>query len=228
MEQPHRFHAEIDRARAADGAQSLQKVAPSQCHRMSPRSIYFRAAVASISTSQPGSTRPETSIVDRAGFNGCAGGAEFLAKCGHHAREIHPLCARRRDQEHAHHDDVAKPQPVLLQLRLDLAQHRPGLGRGVAEPRDASRRRGRIDRLGNLAADIDDAAVRGDLDRARDRRIRRAHPLDRLRLGGRRKHQHSRKPKQCAASPLSPVRRQDLPRPLAPRQRLRKSVRALA
>src|SRR4051812_40294654 len=69
VEQTHRLHAEIDRRIAADGAEPLEKAPPGQRHYLVSSGT---AAVTSISTSQPGSTRPATCIVERAGRFGCA------------------------------------------------------------------------------------------------------------------------------------------------------------
>ena len=99
---------------------------------------YFRAAVTSISTSQPGSTSPPTCMVDRAGLLGCAGVPKKVAIAAHHAGEVHPRLARRRDQEDAHHDDVAQGRGRAASARFDLADDRAGLGLGVAEALDAA------------------------------------------------------------------------------------------
>ena len=72
------------------------------------------AAVTSISTSQPGSTSPATCMVERAGAR-LRGRAEKFAIGGHHAGKVHPGLARRRDQEDAHHHDVADAQPMLAE-----------------------------------------------------------------------------------------------------------------
>ena len=77
-----------------------------------------------------------------------------------------------------------KVETVLAERGLDLAQHRAGLGRGVAVALDRARRRVRVDRIGHGAADIDEAAAPGQLDRGGDRRVRRPDARTSCALGG--------------------------------------------
>ncbi len=73
VQQPHRLHAEIDGAGAADRSEPLEETPAGEAHWLAPRCATAGvAAVTSISTSQPGSTSPATAMVERAGRMGCA------------------------------------------------------------------------------------------------------------------------------------------------------------